>query len=495
MVPGVGMMGPDIGGYAKGDMMRQEFALKANADSRAEGALGLEKEGFGLKKDFLKIAQEQLGISKAELGMKAESTGIDNQIKAWDAYSSEKKVTLDQGMQEAAKTGGFTGVVDYLKTADPVLAMNFQAKKLELDDSIMRNDVAKDLLPALKADALVQGYRVMANFSQAVLKAKPEDRESVYSAALPMLRKVNPDMPDNLQEGASQLMIAVAAGTPASQLMENVNKEGSLSGELGNAIQTQSYLKKNGIGEDDPRMIAANATIASAPAKLEAIRNKKQSTELAQARMQQQTRNSIYTNSEKLQNDLDKDSKPFVDWNNKMSMVQGALNTLDKDPTNSAAQGTLGTILASGVQVGALREEDYTRIAKSNTYFKHLLENKIPEMKTGKIVNLSPSEVQNLRQLVTETNSAVETTQMSREKQYKSKIDIYGKPTEDGAPAVVDPDAIQMPSQTFSGMKLVNKFGFQDEDPPTQALIGKWLNAGKDPEAIKKLIAEKRGAK
>jgi hypothetical protein len=500
-VPGVGMMGPDIGGYVKGDMARQEFALNANKDSRAESELGLAKEEFGVKKDYLKIAQEDLGIRKADLGMRASDQNMEVEKFGWERGDHVKKMEIEAGMKEAAQMGGYTGVIDYLKSADPALAMQFHSLKLQLDDNIMKNDVAKDLVPSLKAKAKMEGYSVMSKGAQAIMKAKPEERDAMYQAMKPVFETVmgKGNAPDSLAEATPYLGIAIAAGTPESQLFENVNKEGKLQPAIAKLQSYKDQLQKAGYSEDSEEMKQVNGELAKSMHAEEDTRAKRQELELKIAQTKQQTRKTLYDSTEKFQNDIDKDSKPYLEYMNNMTSVSGAFETLKKNPRNTQAQGTIGTILASSVQKGALREEDYSRITRSNAGYKYIQENILPKLVSGVEVNLGPSEVANLEAMVSDISKAVTTTQLSREQQYSNKIDIYGNPVvQDGkemAPAVIDKKAVQLPSMIFKGQQLISKFGFQDEDAPTQALIGRYLAAGKDPAAIKAMLAAKRAPK
>ena len=171
-VPGVGMLGPDLGGAVKGDMARQEYMLKESENQREEEKLGLAKEKFGLEKDYLAIAQEDLGIRLSDLNMRKEE-------HSWKVEDRDKLERLDSGMKEAASREGYFGVIDYLKRENPVMALEFHAKKLKLDEGIMQNNVMQARLPAEKATALAESYRVLGKLAMGVLQAPEKDRQEM----------------------------------------------------------------------------------------------------------------------------------------------------------------------------------------------------------------------------------------------------------------------------------------------------------------------------
>jgi hypothetical protein len=209
-----------------------------------------------------------------------------------------KKQIIDIGMQKAAQQGGYEGVIQYLKIADPDRAMSFDSQKKDLDAKILRNDTMKTTLDSQKQNAMFESYGVLGKMGMAILKAAPEDREAMYNQMKPMIKQVVPDAPDDLQAAVPMFMLGAAQAMPASQLFATQasvaslqSKQGVLLDDITKAASTygtdseqvkllQSELQNNMIDEHMKQVKAATldqqngATIANNLSNINARTNK-----------------------------------------------------------------------------------------------------------------------------------------------------------------------------------------------------------------------------
>lgn len=158
----------------------------------------------------------------------------------------EGRALLD-GMKAAAQTGGYNGVIDYLSVTDPEKAIKFHKEKLELDASIMQNDVMQTLVPTQKAKAMVEGYGALGKMGYALLNAKPNERAEMYKQMLPMIKTVNPNAPDSLDDKATGMfMLASSQAQPENILFGEKQNQAIFKTELGRLAMARQQALKSG---------------------------------------------------------------------------------------------------------------------------------------------------------------------------------------------------------------------------------------------------------
>lgn len=204
-LPGIGLVGPGEG-YAKGVQMRQQYYMNQAANARDEETLGINKAKLANEQSYVKMAQQRLGIDLNEAAMKSKDF--------------EDEQSLQSGMIDAAKTGGYGGVIEFLKYAAPLKALTFETSKLMLDDAIMKNQVMQAQLPAARGQALMDTYKVGARFAGAILSAPVDQQQEMYKQALPALQQLvgSGTLPAEYDETAKAgLQLFAVQGTPESQ--------------------------------------------------------------------------------------------------------------------------------------------------------------------------------------------------------------------------------------------------------------------------------------
>lgn len=160
------------------------------------------------------------GYMKAKhLQMDAAIVNIKLQDQAFKTTDRAEQAVISDGMAKASASGGYQGVIDYLKGVDPDRAMSFTQNKLALDASMAKNDVMQAALPGMKVQAMVDGYKALGNMGYALLKAPPGDRDNMYKTMLPMIRTVNPDAPDSLDGGGTSMMMLAASQADNKSLL------------------------------------------------------------------------------------------------------------------------------------------------------------------------------------------------------------------------------------------------------------------------------------
>lgn len=204
-VPGVGLMGADVGGAVKGDMLRQEYAMNAAGNNRAEEQLGMAKTKLSMDQDYMKMAEAELGIKLDQASMVSNS------------YAQQQ--AIQKGMVDAAQEGGYGAVIDYLKTADPKMALEFESEKLKLDHGIMENATFQNSHINDQAKVMLEGYSLLGSFGSTLFNTPPDKRQDVYKELLPMMKQIDPKMPNQLDDAAvGKMMLGMTLATPASQL-------------------------------------------------------------------------------------------------------------------------------------------------------------------------------------------------------------------------------------------------------------------------------------
>lgn len=485
-VPGVGMLGPDLGGYVAGDQAAQEYKLNENKDARAEEELGITKEEFGVKKDYLKIAQEDLGIRKADLSMRQEEFG-------WKREDRLKGQVIEAGMQDAASKGGYSGVIDYLKTVDPAKAIAFHAEKLKLDNAIASTDVFQAVAKNEKDKAYLESYGILGKMFSAVNNAKPEDRQNLFNTMQPMLQKVlGAGAPKTIEEALPMGMLAVAQATPENQLFKSNGIIASTNSSVGKLdADINAKIKAGATPESDAGLKDMMAAREIYSVRQQKALLDKTNVELQMQQTQQQTATTLMNNTRNINKDITTASKDYIGYMDQYTALQGGFAALEKDPSNASAQGTVSTIMASMVQKGVLTDPDFSRVAYSDAGIKKILEKNVQSWTTGKIVLLSPDEVSNLSSVF---------DQVTKQKYGRQKI-IEGQfqDTIDGNGDIIKKDEIRMPSKQYEMLqqqdkygRIIKQYGLEQYDPKTQQQAAEAIDQGVDPEAIKQALAKQQ---
>jgi len=489
-VAGVGMLGPDLGGYVAGDQAAQEYKLNENKDARAEEELGIQKEEFGVRKDYLKIAQEELGIHKAELSMRQEEFG-------WKREDRLKGQVIEAGMQDAASTGGYSGVIDYLKKVDPTKAIAFHAEKLKLDTAIASTDVFQAVAKNEKDKAYLESYGILGKMFSAVNNAKPEDRQNLFNTMQPMLQKVlGAGAPKTLEEALPIGMLAVSQATPENQLFKSNGTIASTNSSVGKLdADINAKLKAGATPETDAGLKDMMAARDIYSVRQQKALLDKTNVELQMQQTKQQTATTLMNNTRNINKDITTASKDYIGYMDQYTALQGGFNDLDKNPNNPSAQGTVSTIMASMVQKGVLTDPDFQRIAYSDAGMKKILEKGIKPWLNDEIVLLSPDEINNLKSVFTEVTKQKYGRQKIIEGQFQETIDGNGD--------IIKKDEIRMPSKQFEMLqqqdkydRIIKQHGLDKYPKDVQMKAAYAIDQnGNDPQAVLKYLQSQQQQK
>lgn len=230
-------------GWMQGTKARIQDELSINKDIRDTGYLGL--------------AQNEDARAEKDSSMKQEAFG-------WKREDRQRDQMIQQGIAQAGQEGGYEGVIDYLKQADPERAIDFTNKKLALDRNMMTTDTMKALAPSQQAAAMVEGYGIFGRMSQALLQAPEEDRDGMYKHILPILKQVNPYAPEQLDHDAKDMLLLGAAQyDPNSRLFSATKELNTFNTKLGQMTQDAAKAAQL-YGSNDPKSIALQQAVLSA---------------------------------------------------------------------------------------------------------------------------------------------------------------------------------------------------------------------------------------
>lgn len=210
---------------------------------------------------FQKNRREDQAEGRAEraLGMAEQKFGQETQL-------FEKEQALQAGMAMASQQGGYEAVIDYLKQTDPERAIKFTKSKLDLDRDMMKNEAYSALLPTQKAQALAEGYGILGNMGMALLKAPENDRAGLYQQMLPIVKTVNPEAPDTLNNDAvNMLALGAYQAMPANVLYAGNKENIKYQSQVGKALSDyQSAVAAYGENSGQARVLLNNIENLSA---------------------------------------------------------------------------------------------------------------------------------------------------------------------------------------------------------------------------------------
>jgi len=451
-VPGVGMLGADLGGMVKGDQAAQDFRLKDAENVRADQKLGMDKVELGMKSDYLAIAQEDLGIRKEDLKIRQTQSSMEvatfknaQEKFDWERTAHTKQQELTAGMENASRENGYTGVIDFLKTRNPVMAIQFHAAKLQLDNSIMSNEVMQVKTKNESSQAMFDSYAVLGKMGSSLMAAAPEDRETMYQQILPMVRKVVPDAPDNIEEATPMFLLGISQATPANQLASmNVNTQKSVS-KSGKLYDDLSRAKTAG---DAGKVDFITKAIQAESEKFQDITINKTKVELSQSKTKMDA-------TMKVSAALASVSKPFTENMENFKKVKLNLELLAADPNNGTAMAQLKYGVVRLSEKGPLTKDDLDRtsgVAGYNNYSKQ-----VESFFTGDNITLIPKEIAQVRAMSEVYMKDFRQQQVDREQSYQK---MTSSPSFNG---LVDWKDVPKPSEIYDKMTAPAKQASQED--------------------------------
>ena len=430
-VPGVGVMGPDMGGAVAGDQARRAEMLKQNADSRAEEELGMSKVKLGMDMDYLAIAQADLGIRQSDSSMRLEKF-------SWEKADRETATQRMNDMSAASQAGGYNGVIEYLKKVDPKSAIEFHGEKLKLDNAIMNNEVMQATAPNEKNKAMLESYSILGKMSQGILSAKPEDRENMYKGMQPILQKVMGDnVPATLKEFTPIGMLAIAQSMPESQIFGAQQQSVLMQTDIGKTSAALADLAAKGLTPDNDqtaadlagRLAGIRAKDYKAQAEITSLTAAKNAAEMSREKNQGVLR-SQQMNADK---DMSKrylvESKDTGEFLTQKQNFDSAYATWDEAKKNGQGQQTAETAMIRSVGMmfnkGTFSDADAAAFAGSDSGLLQLVRRTRSQYEaTGGIV-ANPKEIGRLKSLMDNMAEVKQKTQEDINSRYKEMEGQY----------------------------------------------------------------------
>ncbi len=336
-IPGMGMLGPDLGGAVKGDMLKREQGRLDAKEVREEKSLVLQEREQGNKDDYLKIAQDTLGISKEDLKMRQDDHAMKRTEFGWKEREDKRAVDIRDGMLHAAQSGGYEGAIDFLKVTDPEKAIQFTADKLKLDAGITQNSILKTKDETSKKEALFATYGLLGKMDTAILKAPAELQAQMYQQSMPMRLKLNPAAPTEWgDEAKGNALLASYQATPANILFDASKQYGAGVGELDKLNVQMGQLNKQGLtAENSSRVRDLQLSIDGIRGKINASAMQSQRAEIKTAKDKQSMETAVFNNTEKYNQNINKANPEYNTFMKNYSVAKPNLDILREEGTST----------------------------------------------------------------------------------------------------------------------------------------------------------------
>lgn len=400
-------------GWMQGILTAKDLQLRQNEDTRAQGMLDIANHA-----DTRQERTSQLEVEAFD----------------WKRQDRNQEQFIDQGMAQAFQQGGYSAVIDFLGANDPERALEFTNKKLALDRSIMSNDVMRTTVPTAQAQAMVEGYNVLGKMGTALLQAPEKDRANMYAQMLPIVKTVNPDAPDSLDDNAtSMFMLAAAQAMPANQLYEANQNRLSSESALGKLdVDIRSRMASGETLENSPllrTMVAEYQSHADnaelAKQKIDSMKFDELGNSMKNSKDATQANATRYQLTANMNARLQGESKRFLELQDQKATFDGAIEAISTGG-GGAAQTAAYRTMAMMFNKGALSEPDVAAFANSDNMIQ--VAKKKLESVYGKdgIQALNPAEIQRLKILMDSVYEKAGQKQEVINNRYKAMADKFG---------------------------------------------------------------------
>lgn len=394
---------------------------------------------------------------------------------------------LQLGMRQASEQGGFDAVIDFLRTADPVKAVQFNRMKLELDDKMAESEVIQTALPAKKAAAMVEGYEVLGKMGMALLQANDDDRGNMYKQMLPIIKTVNPGASASLDQNAVDMFVLAAAqATPTNTLATSQKQMAMAKTEYGQTAMAMDELSRSGKKDSD---LYRNLEMHS-----KALQSKDNEAFLQQTKAQMAINEQMGGDPEQNAKINQQYAKQLQSLSSAyLSSVEGFktmtsnLQVIDQygpsDSRSAIALVAMRRTMVKDLNKGPMTDKDVAEL--QGTAGLGTMSKKATAFLTGSNVPLNSSEVSQVAELYKTYMQTKQASQIQVENQFKQFSTQFKH--NDGSP-IINWDNMPLPSKL--GGALIDS----NVKPPLEAVLQQQadaaIKAGKDPSAVKQRIQE-----
>lgn len=455
-VPGVGMLGADLGGYVKGDMLARTMKISEDTNARAWNEDARQSDAN---------ARAWNADSRAERVLQ-----MGEEDQTWKREDRDRSQMISAGMADAAQSGGYEGVIDYLKTVDPKMAMDFEKGKAGLDKDIMQNEVMKVTSVKDRMQAMAESYGIIGRFGAGILSAEQKDRQGMYQQILPMLKTIVPNAPDQLDAGAVRIFaLGMSQALPQNMLFgatQTINKANTESAKA--QLDIDTALQK-GYTMDSPY-------VKSLIAVRDKAQNQQQEAHLQQATAELQMNNKQnqqnFDNSEKLNDSLEKGSKDFTTFMGQWTSLKGAWEAWKNNTDNSNAKSMFARQLLKTVSGANSSDTDANEIIHTDGGLQKTILN-IEGYMNGKRPSVTPGEMLQFGDFINKVRDLKISKQKSYEQQWIDTATRFKIPVENlRLPSMSVSQAIQetlTPPDKYSNPKPQQGGQKQQAMDPSQA--------------------------
>lgn len=300
----------------------------------------------------------------------AQANANQSQTNENEDHSQKREQYLDNraiqlGMRQSAAAGGYSGVIDFLKSADPERAMQYQTAKDNMDQNMMKTDMMQALLPNEKAKAMVEGYGIIGKMGMAMMNAPESERDDLYQKVKPIIGTVlgQDNTPSQWGTDAAHIMMLGAAqASDANQLYKANSDATQVHSSLAMAAAEVQRLQSQGqMPGQSPVMDAALQNLKQLQNQAVLTQNKVDDLKYAandQAKAAMKDQAQIQSMDIKQGGEMAKDyasqSKNYVQWQDIKTKSDAALKALAQDPTNPAAQMAVAQTVGMAYSRGKL---------------------------------------------------------------------------------------------------------------------------------------------
>lgn len=348
----------------------------------------------------------------------AAKTDVLTETQGWKRKEVQKEEMIQAGMKDASERLGYEGVISFLQKNDPERALDFTKKKVALDRDIMSNDVFKAVGDKDKAEAMAEAYGQLGKMGMALMKAPPDQRNDMYKLMQPMVKAINPNAPETLnQEAVNMLTLGVYQGMPqsiaygaAKEQAKAQSKIGKLNADIANT-EDPTQLKYLQAEREKlfTQAAVSGATLARQQLQME---NVEQGNKIQKGKAADQYSKQLAASS-----------KDFILSVDTYTEIQGSLQELARNPNNSFAQIALSRGFVKAHNKGPISDPD-AKIGFAD-YGTPALKKKMDSMLSGKVVHLDPEEIRMLKNqwdMVAENKLK---RQQAIEAEYERRISSY----------------------------------------------------------------------
>lgn len=381
--------------------------------------------------------QQQWQIQNA----RAEEAHRSNmQQQQMQVQAMKREVDFLRGGDQAVKEGGVPQYLDYLDKTRPGEAVELRKAQSELNRSMLTG--AREDQQLYK-----ENQEMLGNVYSQFMGVSPDNRQKAYSEALPQIRKLDPEAPDQYDSGRA--MMAYGQSLPTSQRYIADQTANKAQTQIGKAYQDKQLLINQGIDPDADVIKGLDAEIDkgaterakaladATKAEMKAVKDRAGLSKIFADRYDKAT----------------KDYKALLDNYTKAQGLYKEAKGSKDNPPNAAAQATLATLMARAASPGIVTEEDFARAAKSDSFVNRVWNWK-NRINRGDI--LTPREIDNII-------TTFDGMKKEQDKMYEPIIDQF--------------------------TKLAEKSGLDKEDVVLD--LTKGLTTAKDPEQTVKIQTEK----